>query len=166
MKAAVRFWSKVDKSNPEGCWIWTAATYLPPRFPYGRFKYNGATGPAHRVAWILDGKEISDGLWVLHKCDNPKCVRPDHLFLGTPLDNVRDCYSKGRQSKEYSQLLNRFGDKNGNVKLSEPEAVEILSKLKAGMKPMRLAEVYGVTVGAIYHLRSGFTWPNLSSHRT
>jgi hypothetical protein len=159
------FLSSIREDGSSGCWEWTAGRNLPPSLPYGRFKFHWRECKAHNFSYALFEGPIPDGLLVCHKCDNPKCVRPDHLFLGTPLDNVRDCHSKGRQSKEYSQLLNRFGDKNGNAKLSELDAISILSKLKSGIKPMKLAATYGVTVGSIYHLRSGFTWQNLASHR-
>ena len=87
------------------------------------------------------------------------------MFLGTQKDNVHDCANKGRRNKDYTALLNRFGDKNGNAKLTEEEAKAILLKLKYGLRPKQAAKMHGVTVGAIYHLRSGFTWPNLAHLR-
>jgi hypothetical protein len=89
-----RFWLKVRKG--EGCWEWQGA-----RLPHG---YGHLSVPdrghvnAHRIAWELTNGEIPDGLWVLHHCDNPPCVRPDHLFLGTAQDNVDDSIRKGRRS--------------------------------------------------------------------
>jgi hypothetical protein len=87
-----RFWSKVRKT--EGCWEWTAGTY---RKGYGKFSVARSTNAqAHRVSWQMGSGPIPDGLFVCHHCDNPSCVRPDHLFLGTNRDNVRDCVQKGR----------------------------------------------------------------------
>jgi hypothetical protein len=83
-----RFWSKVDKT--ENCWEWTGA--LTPN-GYGRLAHEGA----HRVAYRLTYGDFDQGLFVCHRCDNPKCVRPDHLFLGTQFDNMRDCSTKGRR---------------------------------------------------------------------
>jgi hypothetical protein len=95
-----RFWAKVNKTD--GCWIWTAA-----KQPLGY----GSLGPtyqerrAHRFSWLLANGPIPEGAWVLHRCDNPSCVRPDHLFLGDSRANVLDMHAKGR-------------DRNGNESLT------------------------------------------------
>jgi hypothetical protein len=86
-----RFWSKVSKSDK--CWEWTAATN---KHGYGTFQFEGRLQKAHRVAWQLSMGSVPDGLFVLHRCDNPSCVRLTHLFLGTQRDNVRDAMRKGR----------------------------------------------------------------------
>ncbi len=92
---AERFWSKVVKTD-DGCWGWNGATTP---FGYGRMTA-GSRGAgllrAHRVSWELHYGPIPAGLLVLHHCDNPPCVRPNHLFLGTMLDNSRDAVAKGR----------------------------------------------------------------------
>lgn len=90
-----RFWSHVVKSD--GCWIWTAGTYK--HGGYGLISIGDRNHRTHRVAWILANGEIPEGLFVCHHCDNPPCVRPDHLFLGTNLDNMRDSNQKGRLTK-------------------------------------------------------------------
>jgi hypothetical protein len=90
-----RFWMKVQKSN--GCWEWTA--YRDPD-GYGRFgwarKRRSENILAHRVSWELHYGPIPEGLWICHHCDNPSCVRPDHLFLGDRSMNMKDCAAKGR----------------------------------------------------------------------
>lgn len=107
-----RFWGHVDKSDPEGCWIWTGAmVWSPTRRKYGytttygyTFIGSRADGSlrmihAHRLSWMIANGPIPEGMQVLHKCDNPPCVRPDHLFLGTKSDNSKDMVSKGRHGR-------------------------------------------------------------------
>lgn len=82
-----RFWAKVRRGD--GCWEWQAA--IRSGSGYGVFQLGvGKQAPAHRVAWTLTRGEIPEGLWVLHHCDNRRCVNPDHLYLGTAKDNCRD----------------------------------------------------------------------------
>lgn len=89
-----RFWSKVAfTANPNKCWEWQAGKT---KYGYGELMIKNKQVYAHRLSWELTYGEIPDGLFVCHKCDNPKCVNPNHLFLGTNLDNVRDMVSKGR----------------------------------------------------------------------
>ena len=87
-----RFWSYVDKSSD--CWVWTG--YKHHRDKYGHFKVNNYPVRAHRMSYELEYGSISMGYGVCHTCDNPPCVRPDHLFLGTQHDNLKDAYEKGR----------------------------------------------------------------------
>lgn len=93
-----RFWSKVNKSNT--CWLWTGSTIL--RYGYGQFamKVHGrwTMVRAHRFAWETTHGPIPKNLHVLHKCDHPACVRPDHLWLGSQAENMADMRKKGRAS--------------------------------------------------------------------
>ena len=118
---ADRFWRKANTSS--GCWNWTAHI---DEWGYGTFQVGSRTDHttksvlAHRVSWELSVGPIPEGMNVLHKCDNPCCVRPDHLFLGTCADNVHDMQRKGREA-------NRAGSKNGSAKLTERQ-VKIIKK--------------------------------------
>jgi len=90
-----RFWSKVRKAK--GCWVWQAGGH---KFGYGEFHLGGGSNyvRAHRFSWVLaNERPVPKGMSVLHRCDNPLCVRPSHLFLGSQRDNVLDMVQKGRQ---------------------------------------------------------------------
>jgi len=151
-----RFWRKVKKST--GCWNWTASCFKHPRTreeTYGCFwvgdkrEKTGKMATAHSIAWMLVKGEIKDGLKVLHKCDNPRCVNPEHLFLGTQMDNVQDMINKGRGKKQR-------GSKHYNAKLTEQEVKEIRSLYQRGTgrnnpgNSQMLAKKYGITQATIY----------------
>lgn len=93
----IKFWKKVDRRGPDECWKWTGAIN---QAGYGAFGNNHA----HRTSYEITYGPIPDGLFILHKCDNPPCVNPNHLFVGTHQDNMRDMISKGRA--RYQKLRN------------------------------------------------------------
>lgn len=129
-----RFWSKVDKSGP--CWLWTAST----TYGYGSFRINKRTALAHRYSYQLANGDIPDGMNVLHDCDNPACVNPAHLRLGTKADNTYDMMDKSRQQ----------GCCKNNQKLTAGQAAAIRARYVPGRVTMKsLAEEYGVSVSAI-----------------
>lgn len=117
---AERFESKYIPEPMSGCWLWTAAVDA---CGYGQLAMGGTSHfalRAHRVAWTIYRGEIPIGLQVLHKCDNPPCVNPDHLFLGTHIDNMLDRDSKGRSYLVKTPIDNR-GSRHGNSKLTEDD---------------------------------------------
>lgn len=126
-------------------------------------RMNGATETllAHRVSWFLShGEDPGVGMYVCHRCDNPACVRPDHLFLGTPTDNMRDMIRKGRQV-----IGVRIGTRNGNNMLSELEALEIGELCRKRVGQREIARRYGVCQGTVSHIACGRIWGHLTGIR-
>lgn len=112
-----RFFSKVKKTD--SCWNWTAAL----RSGYGAFKLNGEVIGAHRFSWEYHFGKIKNGLCVCHKCDNPKCVNPKHLFLGTYSDNSKDAYRKGRVTIPDNSIMFEEGNIPVNRTLKSKEEI-------------------------------------------
>ena len=94
-----RFEAKVEKR--EGCWIWKAARC---RIGYGQFSQNGVNIRAHVFSYLYHVGDVPEGMNVLHKCDNPQCSNPDHLFLGSHSENMRDKWNKGRDNSVRNKL--------------------------------------------------------------
>jgi Autographiviridae endonuclease len=132
-----RFWSKVQIGEEDDCWEWQRATQS---HGYGSTTIGKAkTALAHRVAYELDVGEIPERMCVLHRCDNRKCVNPNHLFLGTIQDNNRDKLEKGRQAK---------GEKNGRTKLSWGQIQAMEALYAAGGCTYRdLATAFNISAG-------------------
>lgn len=147
------FWMQVDKSGD--CWIWQGGKK---QGGYGSCRWDGATVGAHRVAWVICNGPIPDGMHVLHNCpsgDNPSCVNPAHLWLGTNLDNVRDRDKKGRRRPPH-------GTACGQAKLDERAVQEIrLACLCEGESASALARRYGVGQSAVSRIVRGKTWQNV-----
>jgi hypothetical protein len=145
---ADRFWSKVDKTS--FCWLWRAAKT---GAGYGQIRIT--TGPgqskaiySHRISWELANGPIPEGLEVLHKCDNPPCVRPDHLFLGTQSDNENDSVSKGRWNHPK-------GEEHPKAILTYAQVEEIR---KSTLSQRKLAKQYSVSRGAVQAILNGRNW--------
>ena len=133
----------------EGCWGWNRVT-----FSKGYGKIN--TGKrkillAHRASWLIHNGKIPDGLWVLHKCDNPVCSNPDHLFLGTAKDNSIDCAKKNRKNISY-------GTDRKHTKLNEEKVAKIKLYLEEKLSFSKIASLFNVSVGCIQQIKEGRTW--------
>lgn len=148
-----RFWAKVNKADGiEKCWEWIA--YKDTK-GYGHFHKAGRGGmaKAHRVSYEISVGPIPAGLLVCHKCDNPSCVNPWHLFLGTDKDNSDDKMKKGRFKKVYPQ-----GEKNGNAKLTETQIKQIRARLATGETQSLIAADYGVSGTTISRINRAVRW--------
>jgi len=139
------FWSRVDKSKD--CWLWTGAKIK----GYGSLRYQQKHKYAHRVAWELTKGAIPPNLVVCHHCDNPACVRPSHLFIGTQADNLKDMNAKGRNGAFTKPECVPRGENHCRAKLSQTKADEIRSLYTQGNWSQRkLAQKYGVSQKLIY----------------
>jgi hypothetical protein len=151
-----RFWARVRK-DPDGCWRWTASGVR----DYGRILYDGKRVLAHRLSWELRHGPIPEGMEVCHNCpngDDPSCVNPDHLFLGTHAENMRDMVAKGRRRK----VQGIRGEKSPVAKLTDAKASEALALYRTGgWSHSTLARRYGVSDGAIQQLVQRKTWRHL-----
>jgi hypothetical protein len=140
--------SHTDKSG--NCWEWTASK----RNGYGRIKVDKSMLSVHRLVYEMTNGKISKEMSVCHKCDNPSCVNPDHLFLGTHSDNMRDMVSKNRRDSK--------GSKNGRSLLTEP-SVRIIKKLllEGFMLQKDIASKFNVSISTISGINQDKTWRHI-----
>lgn len=150
------FWAKVNKT--ETCWLWAAGQMG--NSGYGAFSIRTANGTksfrAHRYSYELANGPVLAGLHVLHRCDTPLCVRPEHLFLGTPLDNARDKVTKGRMRRGDFK-----GEANGHAKLTESDVRAIRARAAAGERQADLSREYGVTPQSIWNIVNRWIWKHI-----
>lgn len=171
-----KFWPKVEKTKT--CWLWIASTRGK---GYGAFGADGKNQYAHRASWEIHYGPIPDGLWVLHHCDTPACVNPQHLFLGTNADNMQDCVAKGRTatgerngSKTHPERRPKgerhgththpgsrpTGERNGRAKLTEVQVWEIRALYASGEYSQHaIASRFGVSRPQISAIVNFKNWP-------
>jgi len=148
-----RFWDKFERPE-EGCWPWVAAT----KNGYGcigREDYwlsGSKTIYAHRLSWMLWNGPIPDGFCVCHSCDNTSCVNPDHLFLGSHKDNMRDMFSKNRRKSA-------VGEHHGKSKVTRRQ-VEFIKDLvlQHGMTQSEASRIFGLSRNQAHYMIKGKTW--------
>jgi len=157
-----RFWGNVDKTD--SCWIWTACRSYG---GYGQFRLCGGTKmSAHRFSWELHFGKIPDGLCVCHNCpggDNPSCVNPTHLWLGTEQENIADRCRKGRtrSGTKTNPASACRGEKTGTSKLKNHQVICIKERLVDGDKIVDIANDFNVTVSCIYFISQGRSWKHI-----
>jgi len=135
--------------SDSGCWEWVGSM---DRNGYGSFSMNGKSMGAHRASWLLYEGDIPEGMLLCHKCDNPSCVNPGHLFLGTQSDNMRDAYNKGR--------IKRGSDRHGrdfapiNIAWAEEHRIKMLY-LRRGASIRKIAKMYRISPGSVSNIILG-----------
>lgn len=143
------FWSKVDRRGPDECWLWTAGK---DSFGYGLLYVGGRKQRAPRLSYEINVGPAPSDMWVLHHCDNPSCVNPAHLWLGTCADNVYDRQAKGRGNF-------RPGPANPSAKLKPGQVVEIRRLYASGGYSHRqLAKLFGIGKTQVYSILNRLKW--------
>ena len=167
-----RFWSKLDTSDPNKCWLWPGGNGI-----YGKFRAEGRTLAAHKIAFYLQNGSACFSLLVCHKCDTPRCCNGSHLFAGTDAENQKDKSAKGRSSNcaiKRPDLLAR-GENSGQSKLTEAQVLEIRRRYSERPKGFHnggshdvcidgataLAKEFGVTKALIYHIVWRKVWAHI-----
>lgn len=145
-----RFWESVSVSGADDCWLW--AKPFSGRYPRVSMGGSDSEG-AHRFSYQIANGEIPPGLLVRHKCDNPKCVNPAHLELGTHADNRADCVRRGRQAS---------GSRQGNSKLNEGQVREIKRRISTGEKLTDIARSFGIGISHASSIKTGRWWRHIA----
>lgn len=143
-----RFWSLVDKKDSDSCWEWKAGTH---QFGYGTFWFLGKNITAHRYSYQLAKGKIPKGMLVCHSCDNPKCVNPNHLFLGTYADNVNDMMAKGRNP-------DKRGERHHLAKLTNKDVQEIRQLAAQGISKAEIAKRKGIDQSTVSRIVNHKRW--------
>lgn len=158
-KVLARFFAKVAVAG--GCWTWTGSRN---RQGYGSFRFAGGQQRAHRVAWELFRGPIPTGADICHRCDNPPCVRPDHLFPGTRAENMADCRMKGRTAtgeRHVSRLhpeRTPRGEANGLSVLTADKVRAIRAATESGYA---IAARFGISESNVSMVRNRKTWKHV-----
>ncbi len=148
------FWSRVAvTSNMYDCWPWMLKPHDP--FGYGGFYFEGRTHPSHRIAWMFAKRKIPKGLCVLHRCDNPPCCNPAHLFLGTKADNAHDRHRKGRTNAAR-------GEQQGGAKLTSADVILIRAACASGQRHKDIRARFGVSRSSVGLIANRVRWAHVS----
>jgi hypothetical protein len=152
MNSFLQKYSHVIEPDPfGGCLLWSGALH---ESGYGIVCEDYVRSRAHRRSYQAEHGAIPKSLFVCHKCDVRACVNPAHLFAGTPADNSRDCFAKGRWTD------NR-GNKSGRRKITEAQARKVISLIKGGMSYSEAGNIFGLTVAGVGEIARGTNWAHI-----
>ena len=160
---AAYIWDRVMPEPNSGCWLW-----IGPMGPvYGRVRYGSISEQVHRVSWRLHNKRtIPDGLFACHRCDNPICANPEHIFVGSQFDNMSDCSSKGRNGMQRhpeksafnGPIVRPFGEMHGMAKLTEDDVFFVHQRNAQGASSSEIAREVGISPAHVRKLVAGRAW--------
>jgi len=174
------FWSRVARGKENECWPWTGGKIK----GYGYLILNGSGYYAHRVSWLLFSGEDPLGKCVLHKCDNPPCINPDHLYAGSHGDNMRDMFRRGRANRATGERSgsrthieqvprgerwhkihaheDRRGESNGCAKLSESDVLNIrYLAAEEQLSQLELGKIFNMSPSSIASILHGRSWTHI-----
>jgi len=156
-----RFWKRIKTGNPDECWPWSGAHN---EHGYGSVCKDGVLRKAHRVAWELTFGKIPEGKWVLHKCDNPPCCNPNHLYIGTIVENTKDAIERKRfRSGDQHWMKKHIGSANPNTKLKE-ETVRLVL-LEASQKLLnanQISKKFNIPRTTLRRIIDRVTWKHVT----
>lgn len=163
-KDIMRFWRKVSLSSPSErypgigkCWIWEGAKT---KEGYGKFTHSGKSHGAQRMSFEIHERKLKQGEYACHKCDNPSCVRPDHIFPADQKGNLEDMTRKGRRVNfiKLNPHLAARGSKVANSKITESDVIEIKRMRAEGMKQIEIGRIFGIQQITVSNILTGKTW--------
>jgi len=163
--AIYRFGMSYEVDSETMCWNWKGFLNRGSNHQYASIRVDGKRVAAHRFSWEFYNKQkIPKDMIVMHKCDNPRCVNPMHLQIGTQQDNVKDMVLKNRQAKgnDFSNRKPAKGSKNGLAKLTELQAMEIFKDIRPQRK---IGLQYGVSQTVVHNIKSKKTWKEIHNDK-
>lgn len=160
------FWAHIQQAGPNDCWEWEGCRTAD---GYGKGTFQNRKFLAHRLAWELTFGSIPGGLWVLHRCDNPPCCNPSHLFLGTSAENTADRTAKrrsaiGAKNGNQTQPERRpRGSSHGCARLNDWRVIGIMARSLQGVSNTQIAQEFGESLSQVGKILNRRNWAHLFS---
>lgn len=146
-----KFWSNVQKGNPDECWIWIGS---PSGNGYGQLRFEGVTYRSNVLSYLINKGNIPARMYICHTCDNPICVNPNHLFVGTPSDNAKDRQQKGRGRP-------MDGENNSNNRFTKESIIQMRSMFQKGYLCNEIAHIFDTNPEYVRNVVKRKVWKDL-----